>query len=511
MENKESLEDVLAQEASKSEDESKGKLAPDDQKWLIPAVACGLVLMVFFMVALSSWDAVYVRSVSNGALWLMFVGSVVIPFTKVKEDKAYLRISLMPIELVGMGTWIVLQFVSESVWRGVSVQFFGSLFVGLCLLGYLVTYVKEIYEDKAFKDHFLWYQVYNKYLKVDLKRNQSLTIFIFLFVHPLLLLILVIFAIDVWRIHDPAFFLMVLFTSYLFVLFFCIRYKVSAFQKDYVKLHQMIRTVAEGNFAEGVDEDLGIFSELRDELANIQDGLAKSVEQAIASERMKGELITNVSHDLKTPLTSIITYVDLLQVDDLDDEKKRQYLNTLTVKTERLKTLVEDLFEVSKATTGNIAMNLMEVDVITLMKQTLLGLEDRIAASDLILREGYPEEPVKLMLDGGRMHRVFENLIINMIKYAMPGTRAYIDIIDHEAHVYMVLRNISAHELNVNMNDLAERFVRGDSARNTEGAGLGLAIAKSFVELQKGTFEIAVDGDLFKVIMTFSKCTKQES
>lgn len=216
-------------------------------------------------------------------------------------------------------------------------------------------------------------------------------------------------------------------------------------------------------------------------------------------------MITNVSHDLKTPLTSIITYVDLLQVDDLDEKKQKQYLNTLVVKTDRLKTLVEDLFEVSKAATGSMTMDLMEVDVVTLMKQTLLGLEDLLVELGLILKEGYPEEPVKLMLDGGRMHRVFENLIINRVKYAMPGTRAYIDIIDGKSQVDIILRNISAHELERDMKDLAERFVRGDEARNTEGSGLGLAIAKSFVELQNGTFEIAVDGDLFKVIMSFGK------
>jgi len=177
----------------------------------------------------------------------------------------------------------------------------------------------------------------------------------------------------------------------------------------------------------------------------------------------------------------------------------------LVVKTDRLKPLVEDLFEISKASTGNMTLDMMEVDVVTLMKQTLLGLEDRIVASGLTLKEGYPEEPVRLELDGARMHRVFENLIINIVKYAMPGTRAYIDIIDGILQVDIILRNISAHELSLDMMDLAERFVRGDEARNTEGSGLGLAIAKSFVELQGGSFEIVIDGDLFKVMMTFEK------
>jgi signal transduction histidine kinase len=139
------------------------------------------------------------------------------------------------------------------------------------------------------------------------------------------------------------------------------------------------------------------------------------------------------------------------------------------------------------------------------MKQTVQGLEDRILEVGLILREGYPKESVKMELDGGRMHRVFENLIINIVKYAMPNTRAYIDIMDSDDHVTIILRNISNHEINIDMNDLSERFVRGEESRTTDGSGLGLAIAKSFVELQGGTFEIAVDGDLFKVIMSFRK------
>jgi len=165
--------------------------------------------------------------------------------------------------------------------------------------------------------------------------------------------------------------------------------------------------------------------------------------------------------------------------------------------------LIEDLFEVSKASSGNLQLDIREIDVVTLMKQTILGLEDRILEAGLTLREGYPEESIKMQLDGGRMHRVFENLIINMVKYAMPGTRAYIDILKIDNRVIIILRNISAHEISIDMNDLSERFVRGEDSRTTEGSGLGLAIAKSFIELQGGIFEITVDGDLFKVIMTF--------
>ena len=223
------------------------------------------------------------------------------------------------------------------------------------------------------------------------------------------------------------------------------------------------------------------------------------------SQRMKTDLIANVSHDLKTPLTSIITYTDLLKDEDLDKEKRAQYLETLDQKAQRLKILIEDLFEMSKASSGNITMNFQEVEVISLMKQTLLELEDKIDAANLIIRRNFPEYKVLLMIDSERTFRVFDNLILNMTKYAMSGTRAYIDIVDLEQSVQIIFRNMSANEINVDVDELTERFVRGDQARHTEGSGLGLAIAKSFVELQGGTLDIHIDGDLFKVILTFNK------
>ena len=238
---------------------------------------------------------------------------------------------------------------------------------------------------------------------------------------------------------------------------------------------------------------------------HIQGGFKKAVEAEVRSQRMKTDLIANVSHDLKTPLTSIITYTDLLKDEDLDKEKRAQYLETLDQKAQRLKILIEDLFEMSKASSGNITMNLQEVEVISLMKQTLLELEDKIDAANLMIRRNFPEHKVLLMLDSERTFRVFDNLILNMTKYAMPHTRAYIDIVDLEQSVQIIFRNMSANEINVDVDELTERFVRGDQARHTEGSGLGLAIAKSFVELQGGTLDIHIDGDLFKVILTFNK------
>lgn len=288
-------------------------------------------------------------------------------------------------------------------------------------------------------------------------------------------------------------------------LFVFLNKKLKKVESDYSKLLTVTNELAEGNLDVQVNQDLGIFNSFKDEVVNIQGGLKKAVENEVKSQRMKTDLIANVSHDLKTPLTSIITYVDLLKDETLSQEKRQQYLETLDQKSHRLKILIEDLFEMSKASSGNISMNLQMVDVVSLMKQTLLETEDKIQASGLVIRRQFPDYKVMLSLDSERTFRVFENLITNMTKYAMSGTRAYVDVVDTEESVQIIFRNMSAEEITVNVDELVERFVRGDQSRHTEGSGLGLAIAKSFVELQNGSFEVLIDGDLFKVIITFSK------
>ena len=223
------------------------------------------------------------------------------------------------------------------------------------------------------------------------------------------------------------------------------------------------------------------------------------------SQNMKYELITNVSHDLKTPLTSIITYVDLLKNPDITEEERRTYVETLDVKSQRMKVLIDDLFEVSKANSGNVQMNFMDVDIVKLLKEVRVEMSDKIEQSNLDFRWNLPEEKVVLSLDGQRTYRIFENLLNNAIKYAMPFTRVYIDMDNKEKEVVITFKNMSAQELNFDAEHLTERFVRGDSSRNSEGSGLGLAIAKSFTELQNGKFDICVDGDLFKVTIVFTK------
>lgn len=288
-------------------------------------------------------------------------------------------------------------------------------------------------------------------------------------------------------------------------LYIFLRKHLLTLQQNYATLSQVTEALADGNLEVEMNQDLGIFNAFKEEIMAIQDGFKKAVNEEVRSQKMRSDLIANVSHDLKTPLTSIITYTDLLKDETLSKEKREQYLQTLDQKAQRLKVLIEDLFEMSKASSGNITMNLQEVEVTSLMKQTLLELEDKIQDANLMIRRQFPAHKVILKLDSERTFRVFDNLILNMTKYAMPGTRAYIEILDQSEVVQIVFKNMSADELCVSAQELTERFVRGDQSRHTEGSGLGLAISKSFVELQGGSLDIQIDGDLFKVIITFTK------
>ena len=230
-----------------------------------------------------------------------------------------------------------------------------------------------------------------------------------------------------------------------------------------------------------------------------------AIDKEIKSQHMKTELISNVSHDLKTPLTSIITYVDLLKCEDLNDESRKEYIDILDKKSKRLQILIEDLFEASKASSGNIDLQLEQIDVIALLRQTLGELEEKIDDSSLQMKINLTENKIICELDGRRTYRIFENIIGNILKYALENSRVYIDIIESEKEVSLIFKNISAYEMNFDSSEITERFTRGDISRNTEGSGLGLSIAKSLVELQGGSLMVNIDGDLFKVTISFPK------
>ena len=331
--------------------------------------------------------------------------------------------------------------------------------------------------------------------KVDLREKNNKLIIKLLAINAVILLIIT----SIWFFGIPVVIL------YSVILFFIIRKYVDKISEKYSKLREATSKIAEGNLDVKIEEDLGLFEPFKGDLEKIQCGFKKAVDEEVKSQRMKTDLISNVSHDLKTPLTAIITYADLLKDENLSDEKRKQYIETLDRKAQRLQVLIENLFEVSKATSGNITLNIENIDVVSLMKQTLFELEDKLEEASLLVRKNMPKEKVILPLDSQRTFRVFENLIINITKYAMPNTRVFIDIIENEDDVAIIMKNMAAEEITFNVDTIAERFVRGDESRNTEGSGLGLAIAKSFVELQGGTFNISVDGDLFKVKIVFVK------
>lgn len=287
-------------------------------------------------------------------------------------------------------------------------------------------------------------------------------------------------------------------------LFLIIRKYYNKAGKDYQTLLKGIERIAQGNLDTPIVEDIGMFEPFKAEVFKIQTGFKKAVEEEVKSQRMKTELITNVSHDLKTPLTAITTYVELLKKEDITEEERRSYIETLEKKSQRLKVLIEDLFEVSKATTNNITLNPVEMDVVNLLKQVSVEHTEKFEQLGLDLRFHVPEEKVICMLDTQKTYRIFENLFGNVQKYAMPGSRVYVDVRRTEADsVEITIKNMSAQELNFKADEITERFVRGDSSRNTEGSGLGLAIAKSFTEAQGGKLSVEVDGDLFKVIIVF--------
>lgn len=269
-----------------------------------------------------------------------------------------------------------------------------------------------------------------------------------------------------------------------------------------------IRTIKDGNITYQVDT-AGMYGdnlELAGAVNRIGEGIRMAVETSMKDERLKTDLITNVSHDIKTPLTSIINYVDLIKREDIQDEKIRGYVEILDAKSQRLKQLTEDLVEASKISSGNIVYQFEKINFVELIHQTMGEFSEKFEEKQLQIVSNLPEEPMPIEADSRRIWRVVENLYNNIYKYAMPGTRVYMDMEKTEDMVSFSVKNISAQPLNINADELTERFIRGDVSRSTEGSGLGLSIAKNLTVAQHGDFTIYLDGDLFKVILKFPLC-----
>ena len=284
-------------------------------------------------------------------------------------------------------------------------------------------------------------------------------------------------------------------------------YKIIKILKEYSQIDNKLKDVYNGNNQTELKEDdfSMVFKSSVKYLNNISNGLENAVQERMKSEKMKAELITNVSHDIKTPLTSIINYVDLLKKEDIANEKANEYINILDNKSQRLKKLTEDLIEASKVSTGNVSLNLEKINIVELIKQAIGEFEDKFQNKNLQIIVNCQENEININADSRYMYRIVENLFSNIYKYALENSRVYIDIsIVDGTNVVIEMKNISKDKLNISADELMQRFVRGDRSRNTEGSGLGISIAQNLTELQNGTFELKLDGDLFKVKLTFN-------
>ena len=295
----------------------------------------------------------------------------------------------------------------------------------------------------------------------------------------------------------------VLSVLYSVLLFFYIRKKLKKVQKDYQVLLKEAHQLADGRFDEEITQDVGIFNALGEEFKNVRTGFEKAVCEEMKSQNMKTELISNVSHDLKTPLTGIKNYAELLGQNNVSEQDKQVYLGNLQHYIDRLNNLIEDLFEVSKVNSGNIELNPVELNVVALIQQAQAETEDLLKQKNLTVILDAPENGIVQALDGDKTYRIFENLFTNIAKYTLPGTRVYVSATAQPEYTEIVFKNISEAQMNFTPEEIVERFVRGDKSRHESGSGIGLAIVKSFTEVQNGTFSIEIDGDLFKAVVRF--------
>lgn len=284
-----------------------------------------------------------------------------------------------------------------------------------------------------------------------------------------------------------------------------ILYKIYEKINEYKKIEYHMKKMYEGDHSKKL-ESQDFSKEFQDIIKYINDlskGFENAIQEGIKSEKMKTELITNVSHDIKTPLTSIINYVDLLKKENIQDEKVKEYIEILDGKSQRLKKLIEDLVEASKASSGNVKLNNEKIEVCELIKQTTGEFQEKFKEKNLDINLKMPESEVFINADSRYMYRIIENLFSNISKYALESSRVYIDVYKNENKVIINIKNISKEKLNITAEELMQRFVRGDKSRSTEGSGLGISISKSLTELQNGKFDMKVDGDLFKVELEF--------
>ena len=411
---------------------------------------------------------------------------------------SYEVISIVIMFVIGM----MMSFAVASIESQIPQRILISVFLLCYLIGYaclavwVSTTIRRL-KAKQFIRSFLTYKVC-RWIKVTLEKvfkkvtdkqntNRKITIIYWGFVA-----ISIILACFVWS--GIGILILIAFWVWTY-------YKLLQYNKKLQKINEALRNIYEGkpNVKLNEEELEGTLKIMAKYINDIAGGFTNAIEQSLKSERLKTELITNVSHDIKTPLTSIINYVDLLKKEDINNAQIEQYIAVLDKKSQRLKKLIEDLVEASKVSSGNVKLNMEVINLKELLNQTIGEFEDKLEKKNLKIEMDLPSENVLIKADNRYLYRVIENVFSNISKYALEGSRVYIKLEKQKEEVYLEFKNISKDKLNISAEELMQRFVRGDKSRYTEGSGLGLSIAKSLTELQGGKFKIDIDGDLFKV------------
>ena len=416
-------------------------------------------------------------------------------------DKILIELAaLIAILIAGIGACFTISVNGVSnlatLVLAITIMAFGFFIIYLACILFFETVVKRLKTHTFIKTTIIyWIYIKIKEFLDDVKITKRFILYFIIYI----IANLICFAI-MWSDGFPGIILSIILYAVVYGL-------ISKRLKSYVKIEKAINDLYQGNTDIELEENEFVkeMKNMASQINDIAGGLSNAIDEKLKSERLKTELITNVSHDIKTPLTSIINYVDLLKKEGMDGEKAKEYLDILDSKSQRLKKLTEDLVEASKASSGAIKLNMEKLNVNELIKQVSGEFEDKFKARKLEEIITFPENALYIKADSRYMYRVLENMYSNISKYAMEGTRVYTDIIEKDGRIVIQLKNVSKQKLNISVDELMQRFVRGEASRNTEGSGLGLSIARSLTELQEGNFNIYLDGDLFKVTIEFNK------
>lgn len=442
------------------------------------------------------------------------------PFKIVKEWRLEINILLWAtvISLVFMGVVMCGSYTISNELKDIIVSYGISFYSEILLIANIIIWVAGLLSVaittfilkyivvygpiKYLKDHTLVASIcryikdnFNKLTKFEFNSKLNYRIIILTIINMIIIIIMILLG-------PIGIILAIIYSCLLLGL---LLKKTKEIENDYNTLLSSIKNIISEDFDKISEKDFGVFETSKNELNQLNDNFKEAIQEKVKSQKLKTELITNVSHDLKTPLTCIKNYITLLDDENLSKEDYKHYLEQVNLYSNRLKGLIEDLFEISKVDSGNIHLNFQELDIIALLDQVYLENEELLEPKNLQVIKKYNADKVMMNLDSEKTYRIFENLFTNIGKYALDNSRVYLTLNDCEDCVDIEFSNISEVAMDFDINEITDRFIRGDKSRSKEGSGLGLAIAKSFTEAQNGSFDISVDCDLFKVKIHFNK------